>query len=677
MSTERRLDRRSRRTGPARRTVRLAVTALLAPLALVVAATPASAATAATLTVSGTRWGTSTCNLGAVEGNTRFDVDELNDMGVNAYRIYGGVSRWERADDDGTYGSPSIAQIKADPTLVNWSAWDTAMTSPPRGSDYHWSVSAGNLWQGNARTLFQTLKDNGIKPVFTLRDQDNFGGNPWLASPPASTADWNEWWEHAFATVYWFNVRNDYRVDDWEIHNEPDFAGQGWKGTKEQYYDFARYTSDAIRHVYDTYLPGRTPRIHAPATLSGSTWPRDVLANVGDKFNTMNIHNYNSDVTGYNQQVHGWMNDAGASSYPLWLSEWGTYTQSYDSLDFSLTTLKNMIRGSRPGNEHVDGSLIFSMYDWISSTSNDTFNGIVSGSGDPSWTYYAFRMGSRALQGCRATYQSTSSTGDITAITTKDSAGSIYVLAANTGTGAYDLDIDLSALAAGGATTLWRQDATHADTTDTVPALAAGHVTRTVPAAGAILVKVTNPTAPSVLLADDFEDGNSDGWTTSGGTWQVQQSAGTSKEYAKTGTGDGLARAGSTSWTNYRVQGYAKLSDEAGGAAILGRVQDATHFYQLELKKDAGGAKKWWIWKNDGGTWTTVASGAFTFAAGSYYLLRLDLNGTALSASVSTNYGSSFQPLGSGNDSRYSSGGVGLRAVGHPASFDEVRVSAL
>ncbi|MGN9812858.1 hypothetical protein ACTMSW_26335 [Micromonospora sp. BQ11] len=654
----------------------MAATLTLATVALV-AAPPASAATAATVTVSGTQWGVSTCNLGAVEGNTRFDVNELKDMGVNAYRVYGGVSRWERADDDGTYGSPTIAEIKADPNRVNWSAWDTAMTSPPRGSDYSWSVETGNLWQGNARTLFQTLKNNGIKPVVTLRDQDNFGGNTWLASPPTSTADWNEWWAHAFATVYWFNVRNDYRVDDWEIHNEPDFAGQGWKGTKEQYYDFVRYTSDAIRHVYATYLPGRTPRIHAPATLSGSTWPRDVLANVGDQFNTMNVHNYNSDITSYNQQVHGWMNDAGAGNYPLWLGEWGTYTQSYDTLGMSLTTLKNMIRGSRPGNEHVDGSLIFSMYDWISSTSNDTFEGLVSGSGDASWTYYAFRMGSRALQGCRPTYRSTASTGDITAITTKDSAGNIYVLAANSGTGGYDLDIDLSALASSGTGTLWRQDATHADSTAGTPALTGGHVATSVPANGAILVKITNPSAPLTLFTDDFEDGDSNGWTPSGGTWQVQQPAGQSKEYARTGTGDALSRAGSSTWTNYRVQGYVKLDNEAGGAALLGRVQDNSHFYQLELKKDAAGTKKWWIWKNDGGTWTVIASGPFAFTAGSYYLLRLDMSGSTLSASVSTTFGSSFQSLGSGTDSAYTSGAIGVRAVGHPASFDDLRVSSL
>ncbi|NJM63444.1 MAG: hypothetical protein HC849_30005, partial [Oscillatoriales cyanobacterium RU_3_3] len=27
---------------------------------------------------------------------------------------------------------------------------------------------------------------------------------------PRTEADWNEWWEHVFATVYWLNVRNDY-----------------------------------------------------------------------------------------------------------------------------------------------------------------------------------------------------------------------------------------------------------------------------------------------------------------------------------------------------------------------------------------------------------------------------------------------------------------------------------
>jgi len=110
--------------------------------------------------------------------------------------------------------------------------------------------------------------------------------------------------------------------------------------------------------------------------------------------------------------------------------------------------------------------------------------------------------------------------------------------------------------------------------------------------------------------------------------------------------------------------------------ALVARAQDATHFYQLELKKNASGTPQWWIWKDDGGTWTELASGPFAFSADTYYLLRLDVSGSSLTASVSTDYGSSFQNLGSATDSSFGSGRVGLRATGPAASFDEIRVTA-
>ena len=51
--------------------------------------------------ITGTPWGVSTCYLGATEGNVGFAVADLQGAGLSTYRIYGGMSRWEQADDDG------------------------------------------------------------------------------------------------------------------------------------------------------------------------------------------------------------------------------------------------------------------------------------------------------------------------------------------------------------------------------------------------------------------------------------------------------------------------------------------------------------------------------------------------------------------------------------------------
>src|SRR5690349_15233330 len=64
--------------------------------------------TAATITVNGTQWRYSTCYIGAVEGSSRFNIADLQDLGINTYHLYGGMSRWEAQDDDGIYGSPTI-----------------------------------------------------------------------------------------------------------------------------------------------------------------------------------------------------------------------------------------------------------------------------------------------------------------------------------------------------------------------------------------------------------------------------------------------------------------------------------------------------------------------------------------------------------------------------------------
>ena len=290
-----------------------AVSARLAP--------PALGAATQTVVAAGTSSGFSPAYIGATEGNVRFDITDLQDAGINTYRIYGGMSRWEWQDDSSTYGSPTIDQIKADPGVINWTWWDNAMTSPPNGSDYWWSGDTG-LWAGNARTIFSSLQSAGIRPVVTVRNRDNNSNPAWSPNPPATASDWNEWWEHVFATAYWLNVRNNYGVDDYEVHNEPDNSGQGWGGTEADYFSLVQYTADAIRWAYSTYLRGRTPRIYAPVTTGGSSWPLDALQQVPAYFDGVDVHDYNSDVSSYVGQVRGWMSTTGHGDYPLWLSEW-------------------------------------------------------------------------------------------------------------------------------------------------------------------------------------------------------------------------------------------------------------------------------------------------------------------------------------------------------------------
>ncbi|MGE5527772.1 MAG: hypothetical protein ACM3X6_01335, partial [Patescibacteria group bacterium] len=444
-----------------------------------------------TITVSGTQWGTSTAYIGATEGNVRFNITDFTDCGINTYRIYGGMSRWEAQDDDGVYGSPSIAEIKANPGVINWAWWDNIMTNPPDGSDYWWSGTPGTTWQGNARTIFTELKNAGVKVVLTIRNVDNNKRPTWAPNPPTTAADWNEWWEHVFATVYWLNVRNDYRVDDFQVHNEPNNSGQGFAGNEADYFELVKSTKDAIDYVYRTYLPGRTYHIYAPVTTGGSSWPLDCMQNVPGYFDTVDIHSYSGDVSGYVQQTHAWMNANGYADAPVCLSEWCTYRGSYTGVSFCIGTLiNNLIRCARPGNDHVDLSHLFTFYDWDGFSGGfQNFTGLINKDGARIAGYYALRIGCRALQGGRATYETTCNNSNMLAITTRDAQGKVYLLATNTGSGTLTVDANLSALISSGTGTMWQFAAGYNDVVVGNPTLSGGRVTFNIPGNAAVLLK--------------------------------------------------------------------------------------------------------------------------------------------------------------------------------------------
>lgn len=452
--------------------------------------TPTAVPTAtmpATLDVQGTQWGQSTCYIGAVEGSSQFNIADMRDLGLNTYRLYGGMQRWEPQDDDGVYGSPTIQQIKENPAVINWAAWDKIMTNPPKGSDYWW-VGGTPSWQGNARTLLSSLQKADIRTVITLRNWDEQNHPSWAPNPPHTQADWNEWWEYVFALVYWLNVRNHYDINDFEVHNEPNIFHQGWHGSEGQYLTFVKYTHDAIDFVYRTYLPGRQYHIYAPAISAvpgGKLWPRDALQQVPDSFDSLSVHVYDNDITSYTEQVHTWLDQTNHSNYPVWLTEWGSFTKQYTSIPFSVDLLNNLIRGSRPGKDYIYGSQIFSLYDYATN-----FTGLISSTGQRRPAYFAMRMGIRALQGCRPTYQSTTSTPDVQSITTKDNNQNLYLLVSNTsGTNQYTVSANLAKLRMSGAGTMWQFDATHMDTVVGKPQLRNGRITFVVPANCAVLFK--------------------------------------------------------------------------------------------------------------------------------------------------------------------------------------------
>jgi hypothetical protein len=442
----------------------------------------------ATLKFSNTPAGVSTRYIGAVEGNINFDIKDLQDLGVNTYRIYGGMSRWEPEDDDGKYGWPSIAQIKANPQIINWEHWDKMMTDPPYGSDYWWSGEPGTVWQGNARTIFNSLKQANIRPVVTIRNVDNSWNPSWALqlNPPRTQEDWNEWWEHVFATVYWLNVRNDYRIDDWEIHNEPDYRIQGWGGTQADYFELVKVAKDAIDFVYKTYLPDRTYRIHSPTTVGGSNWPVYAFREIPNYFNAVNFHNYDADISNYTRKVRGWMRGTPLASAQVWMGEWGSYTVSYNNLSLALSLIENLIRASQPGDNYIYGNHIFCLYDWGGPTLAE---GLLGRGGERRAGYYALRMGIRVLQGGRSTFFPVTNTDNLTAVATLDASNNIYLLVANSQPKSYAVNADISDLIKSGKGTMREFSSRVMDRAIGNLNLKGGNVTFTVPGNSAVAIE--------------------------------------------------------------------------------------------------------------------------------------------------------------------------------------------
>ncbi len=155
------------------------------------------------------------------------------------------------------------------------------------------------------------------------------------------------------------------------------------------------------------------------------------------------------------------------------------------------------------------------------------------------------------------------------------------------------------------------------------------------------------------------------GWTVAGGTWSICQSRSGGRQYCATSANGGESLAGSSSWSNYHLDATGSDSDfSRGGIAVLGRVQDPTHFYELELRRDVKQTSQtmWYIWKYNGSAWLEVAGGPFVTHPNADYRFRMAFSGNQISAYVAYDDTTNFQALGAGTDDSYSSGRIGLRS---------------
>ena len=172
----------------------------------------------------------------------------------------------------------------------------------------------------------------------------------------------------------------------------------------------------------------------------------------------------------------------------------------------------------------------------------------------------------------------------------------------------------------------------------------------------------------ATLLSDDFEDGNSSGWTTNGGSWSVATDG--SRVFRQSGTSsDARALTGSTSWTDYSVQARVKVTAFNGTdrfAAVLARVQGSTSYYYLTLRSSNRIELKRLV----SGSSTVLDSAPLSVTTGTYYTLKLEVAGTTLRGSVNGVL------LTEATDTRWTAGRIGVATFNASANFDDVLVAS-
>jgi len=481
-----------------------------------VAEGPASehATAALTLTIYPTVIGTTTTYLGATEAGGFWSAD-LVDLGVNAYRLWTKMAElewWDDDDaldglwDDSEYGTPTIAEIKADASsgftnTVPWAWWDERFDD----------VQSWRYGLQTRREIVAALVQNGITPIVVLRTYDD-AGQPeqrpdaqWAPRPPVDDAFRHEWWEHCFAIAYWLNVRNDYGVTHFEVLNEPDWAGQGWSeygGTMADYAELVLYAHDAIS--YANSFADLPVHLHAPVVASySSPYIAYTLDHADPAVQAVDYHIYAADVRPSILAVRSTIDahNPDAVHEPIWVSEWGALWSSYDTLDEALHTAEQLLTFSE---EQVKGATLFNMYDWSSVPGQDY--GLIDLQDDgqggvlrvPTESYYAFRLVARGLNGgkARLEFLATNVPTGTHVMATRD-ADNFYVLVLRNEPGAaISVTVDLAPADVGHSqATVYEYSLFYKDEIVATPPIEAGRLTFTAPAEGVSLVVVPRPGA--------------------------------------------------------------------------------------------------------------------------------------------------------------------------------------
>ncbi len=167
-------------------------------------------------------------------------------------------------------------------------------------------------------------------------------------------------------------------------------------------------------------------------------------------------------------------------------------------------------------------------------------------------------------------------------------------------------------------------------------------------------------TSGSLLFSDNFDDGDNKEWIVSAGDWNA-----ISNQYLCVTNDDGRTFAGKEDWTDYAVSANIKTFSGRMDVGVLGRVQDASHFYLAQLVN--GRAR---IYRQDNG-WIELRSVPYEAVNNVLYTVKMEFRGTQISMYVND------ELVATAEDAMYLKGKVGLRCTRSQVYFDDVKVEPL
>ena len=166
-------------------------------------------------------------------------------------------------------------------------------------------------------------------------------------------------------------------------------------------------------------------------------------------------------------------------------------------------------------------------------------------------------------------------------------------------------------------------------------------------------------------LLDDFEDGNATGWVPDGGTWSVVTSGSQVYRQSDNTAPANRSALSASNWDDQVVQADVRANSYDGSNRFFGvvaRYADDDNYYYFILRSNNTVELK----KLVAGMPTNLDSDSFTVSTGTWYTLRLEVEGTSLKAYINDDLKLEA------TDATLASGKAGLLTFFTAADFDTV-----